>query len=395
MTYRSDYAMSLDGLRTLAQRDLLAWWKETEGLGFVEQKRLLLEPFASIVAQYGEQAAYAAADYLFLERSLDDTLRELEYPEIADPVGFEQAKGAYQSAMWVDNVEDTVARSLALQKLQGITNRLVAAPARETVGLATLRAGTLYARVPEPGACSFCLMLASRGAVYSKDTVFKEMKQYHDNCRCLAIESKTENDLPRINRDLMELRDELNREFDGSVTVNEWRQYITARRQQLGQNVEWPRLQYCRIPRYKGDGYSTVFPGEKLPPLDKMPGHVLHGWRDLSDGDRKRLEAGETVQGWPHDESLADGHRWDSTRKGASMFPKEWTDQKIADAVRDTLEAPDYASKGEVKRVVLKEIDGVVIRVQYNVRKDGVVTFGTAYPESRPRKEWGKNVRRL
>lgn len=387
--------MSLDGLRTLAQRDLLAWWKETEGLGFVEQKRLLLEPFASIVAQYGEQAAYAAADYLFLERSLDDTLRELEYPEIADPVGFEQAKGAYQSAMWVDNVEDTVARSLALQKLQGITNRLVAAPARETVGLATLRAGTLYARVPEPGACSFCLMLASRGAVYSKDTVFKEMKQYHDNCRCLAIESKTENDLPRINRDLMELRDELNREFDGSVTVNEWRQYITARRQQLGQNVEWPRLQYCRIPRYKGDGYSTVFPGEKLPPLDKMPGHVLHGWRDLSDGDRKRLEAGETVQGWPHDESLADGHRWDSTRKGASMFPKEWTDQKIADAVRDTLEAPDYASKGEVKRVVLKEIDGVVIRVQYNVRKDGVVTFGTAYPESRPRKEWGKNVRRL
>lgn len=385
MTYRSDYAMSLDGLRTLAQRDLLAWWKETEGLGFIEQKHLLLEPFASIVAQYGEQAAYAAADYLFLERSLDDTLRELEYPEIADPVGFEQAKGAYQSAMWVDNVEDTAARSLALQKLQGITNRLVAAPARETVGLATLKAGTMYARVPEPGACAFCLMLGSRGAVYSKDTVFKEMEQYHDNCRCLAIESKTENDLPRINRDLMDLSDTLNKEFGHSVTVNDWRQVMTARRQQAGQNVKWPRLQYCRIPHYRGDGMSRVFPGEKLPPLDRMPGHVLHGWRDRPSRDGR---------GWPHDESLADGHRWDSQRPGASKFPKDWTDQKIIDAVRDALENPDYFLAGPVKRTVWREIDGVTVKVEYNVRPDGIVSFSTSYPETRSRKEWGKNVKR-
>lgn len=393
--YQDDYAKALDGLRVLAQRDLLAWWKQTSKVTMKQQKRLLRDPFAAIVQVYGEQAAYAAADYLFMERSLDDTLRGLEYPEVADPVGFEQASKSYDWAMSiVDGAEEEI-RALALKKLQAITNRLVVSPARKTVELGVLKAGTRYARVPEPGACAFCLMLGSRGAVYTSDSVFGELGRYHDNCRCLGIEVKTDADLPRLNRDLMDVSETLDREFDGSVTVNEWRQYITARRQQLGQNVEWPRLQYCRIPRYKGDGFSSVFPGEKLPPLDKMPGHVLHGWRDLSDGDRKRLEAGETVQGWPHDESLADGHRWDSTRKGASTFPKEWTDQKIADAVRDTLETPDYASKGEVKRVVLKEIDGVVIRVQYNVRKDGVVTFGTAYPESRPRKEWGKNVRRL
>lgn len=391
MTYRSDYALSLDGLRTLAQRDLLAWWKETEGLGFIEQKRLLLEPFASIVAQYGEQAAYAAADYLFLERSLDDTLRELEYPEIADPVGFEQAKGAYQSAMWVDNVEDTAARSLALQKLQGITNRLVAAPARETVGLATLKAGTMYARVPEPGACAFCLMLGSRGAVYSKDTVFKEMEQYHDNCRCLAIESKTENDLPRVNRDLMDLSDTLNKEFGHSVTVNDWRQVMTARRQQVGQNVKWPRLQYCRIPHYRGDGMSRVFPGEKLPPLDKMPGHVLHGWKDLSEGDKKRLAEGKPVRGWPHDESLAEGHRWDSERPRASRFPKDWTDQKIVDAVRDTLEDPDSFYSTTVRRQVWKQVDGILIMVQYDVLPDGKIKFNTAHPVSHERKKAMRN----
>jgi len=39
-----------------------------------------------------------------------------------------------------------------------------------------------WARIPEPGACSFCLMLATRGAVYRSESTadFKS----HDNCRC-------------------------------------------------------------------------------------------------------------------------------------------------------------------------------------------------------------------
>lgn len=281
--------------------------------------------------------------------------------------------------MWVEDVGSLSQCERAKTQLQAITNRLVVEPGRRTVELATAQAGTRYACVPEPGACAFCLMLASRGTVYSKGSVFGKLRRYHDNCRCLGIEVNMEADLPRINQDLMGVSEALNREFDGGVTVNEWRQYITARREQAGQNVEWPRLQYCRIPRYRGDGFSSVFPGEKLPPLDKMPGHVLHGWRDLSDGDRKRLEAGETVQGWPHDESLADGHRWDSTRKGASTFPKKWTDQRIVDNVRDALENPDYFLAGPVKRSVWKTIEGVTIRVEYNVRPDGVLSFNTAY----------------
>ncbi|MCQ9343548.1 VG15 protein [Corynebacterium kozikiae] len=220
--HRDVYAGTLDGLRLLAQRDLLAWWKQAEGLGFISQKELLVEPFAAIVRTYGEQDAYAAADYLFLERSLDDSLRELEYPEVAEPVAFEQARGSFVSAMWVDDVEDASARALALRKLQGIANRLVAEPARKTVGLATLKAGTRYARVPEPGACSFCLMLGSRGAVYSSKTALGTMGRYHDNCRCLAIEVKTDADLLRINRDLMKLSETFNREFGGAADVEDW-----------------------------------------------------------------------------------------------------------------------------------------------------------------------------
>lgn len=278
MSARDDYALTLDGLRLLAQRDLLAWWKQTSGTGFVERKRLLEEPFAAIVAAYGEQAAYAAADYLFLQRSLDESLRELEYPEVADPVGYEQAVASYRSAMWVEDVNDASAAELALKKLQGITNRLVVAPARETVALAVEKAGTMYARVPEPGACGFCLMLGSRGAVYaSKKSAFGELGRYHDNCRCLAIEVTDDSELPRINRDLMAQVDVFYEQLGRSADVNDWRQWVDASRQQAGQDTMWPRLKYVRIPRYEGDGMSSVFPGEKLPPLDKMPGHVLHG----------------------------------------------------------------------------------------------------------------------
>ena len=56
-------------------------------------------------------------------------------------------------------------------------------------------------------ACTFCLLLASRGAVYSRDTVLltEAGKKYHDNCRCLGIEVQTPADLPRINQELEQI----------------------------------------------------------------------------------------------------------------------------------------------------------------------------------------------
>lgn len=46
-----------------------------------------------------------------------------------------------------------------------------------------------WARIAEPGACKFCRMLATRGAVYTSEqtaTVTTGAKRYHHNCRCHA-----------------------------------------------------------------------------------------------------------------------------------------------------------------------------------------------------------------
>ena len=201
---RIDYQIALDQLRQLAQRDLLTWWKlgRDEHLGYTELTRLMREPFAAIVETYGEQASYAAADYLFLERSFDDELRKLPYPELSDPVGFDDASRSFYWAMsTVQEEQSAEALALATRKLAGVLNRLVLQPGRETVGGATLKAGTRFARVTEPGACAFCLMLAGRGAVYL-DSTHGAGQQWHDNCRCLAIEVKHDRDLPQLNKDM-------------------------------------------------------------------------------------------------------------------------------------------------------------------------------------------------
>lgn len=383
MTPRDDYASSLDGIRVLAQRDLLSWWKNTAHLAYADQRELMEEPFQAIVWAYGEQASYAAADYLFLQRSLDDELRDLAYPEVADPVGFEQARASYRYGMWLKRkTEDDSERQLALRRLQGITNRLVMKPAQDTVFASVAHAGTRYARIPEPGACPFCLMLASRGAVYAiPEAAGNEMRRYHDNCRCLGIEVKRESDLPRINRDLNEQWRRLGKEVGGHPGLKEWRRMLVARREQAGGTVRWPKLQYCTVPKYRRNGKSRVFKGEPLPDLRRMPGHVLHGWRDRPARDGR---------GVPHTEDLRQGHRWDSERSNASKFKREWTDQKIVDSVRDTIEDPEMYDdpRDGNSRVVYKRVDGQWLQAKYTMRPDGSYREGTleAYPVEAPRK---------
>ncbi|QDZ42215.1 hypothetical protein [Corynebacterium sp. sy039] len=163
----------------------------------------------------------------------------LAYPEVADPVGYEQAVASYRWGMRVDDTGDGVQVAVALRKLQGVVNRLVVAPARRTVELGVARAGTWYARVPEPGACDFCLMLASRGGVYSSETVFGQLGGYHDNCRCVGIEVADDEQLPRINRELRDVW-----RVSGSRTLRDFGLALNTRREFTGSDNPLNRRVY-------------------------------------------------------------------------------------------------------------------------------------------------------
>ncbi|AEX42922.1 hypothetical protein ACQXY3_10520 [Corynebacterium diphtheriae] len=126
---------------------------------------------------------------------------------------------------------------------------------------------------------------------------------------------------------------------------------------------------------------SKAFPREPLPKdLNRLVGHVLYEWRD-------RPRRGEVD--YPHTENIRMRHTWDSKRD-ISKFDKSWSDQNIVDAIVATLETPDYALSGKVKRVVWKDIHGTTVRMSYNVLPDGrglYRTRHTAIPQIGRRKE--------
>ena len=105
-----------------------------------------------------------------------------------------------------------VARDSAVlrEAIWGMVDRHIQNGHNETILLSSLAAGNGYARQPEPGACSFCLMLASRGAVYASAEhasrvgapgvvmrgFAKKGDRFHDNCKCRAVEVSDGDGLP-------------------------------------------------------------------------------------------------------------------------------------------------------------------------------------------------------
>ena len=382
----------LDVLTEAAQRELRQHWDLYQVLDGPQPVEAMREAFISIQATYGEQAAVAAADDLYLSRQRNPALAHLPPPMPRKPASRGQAYHAYQAVMQTYITDGYVGP--IPEKLLGAVQRLVCQPARKTQAAAIAGDGTRYARVPEPGACPFCLMLASRGAVYTKTTVVtaKDMHRYHDNCRCLGIEATRATDedpfvgLPPVNRQLREMWDtEIAAAGVGSDEARRaWaRLVVHHRRARAGDGaVRWPPIAGVGRVRYRGSGTTTVFgEPEPLPDLEKMPGHVLFGWTD--DRDLPPVADGPVDTGREaHTRALQEGHRWSSQRGGATVFPKSWSDQKIVDAVRDTIEDPDEyqpARKPGAPRVVRKTIDGVVIEAKWFNQGDAA-KLDYAYP---------------
>lgn len=360
---QDDYALALAYLRLLAQQRFGELWR-AGGVGRLTRSEVR-DAFAELTVAFGEQAAAAAVDYLVLSRSLDEELAGLAFPDQADPVKYGHALASYDWALNTSmnaGVFDAVG---ARVKLDGILARVVSAQASGTIVRNVMRDGTAFARVPEPGACSFCLMLASRGAVYTAKTV-GAVNKFHDHCRCLGVEVKRDgSDLPRINRDLEQLWSD-----SESSTQADFEKALRARK--LNGGPLWPELKTVTVPAYKGDGMSTVFPGEPLPKdLDRVVAHVLFGWRDTP----KRGDA------WvKHSEDSRMGHTWDTQREGASKFPKSWSNQDIANAVVETLENPEKTKIAGNKRLVFSQAEDGWVMAEYTVI-DGSVRKGavTAY----------------
>ena len=240
-------------LVTLALRDLTDFWSALDTSRNPERVRdLLLQFFPDLVQSYGSTAAVLGADWYDMLRDVPVSAGSFK-AVMAAPAGMDQTQASVRWAvgpLWESEenlfgVDDAGAVSVVgtrtvdpdpdavLERLMGSAQRLVLQPGRDTVWDSAFAdpVRTGVARVPSgTDTCAFCIMLASRGAVYQSEVSAELVvgrgsnrtgydangvrlrggvgggtktrgkqdlgKRFHDNCDCATVTIRSAADYP-------------------------------------------------------------------------------------------------------------------------------------------------------------------------------------------------------
>lgn len=163
------YDLALDSLSSAALADLRALLVEVEGLSPERRKRALFQAFPDLFNPYAAMTSEVSATF---------------YEEVRDLAGV----GGSFSAQTLDSVEterwnglvgagtqprmlEQSASNLMFQFLAGGLTSIMSGMAADTIygNAQNERVSVGFQRVPKPGCCGFCGMLASRGAAYSSE----------------------------------------------------------------------------------------------------------------------------------------------------------------------------------------------------------------------------------
>lgn len=161
----------------------------------VRVRNALLQFFPELVTTYGDVSALLAADFYDMLRDVPPSAASFQ-AAFAAPVDPAKAEGATRWAVGALFAEDV---PLFTSQILGSTQRLVSQRGRDTIfdnaGRDPVR--TSVARVPSGAdTCMFCIMLASRGAVYTDLVSAGQMNDFHDNCDCVPTVMRSARDYP-------------------------------------------------------------------------------------------------------------------------------------------------------------------------------------------------------
>jgi hypothetical protein len=151
----------------------------------------------TVVDQYARASAGLGAEFYDAQRDAAGVSGTFTVP-VADPPPEEQTLASLRWAtkdVWERDPDVATPAQLepldtrltqAEKKAELVAQKLVADTGRATVidAVRQDRQATAWARSAALGACSFCKLLASRGSIFSQDTV---RFRAHDGCHCGAI----------------------------------------------------------------------------------------------------------------------------------------------------------------------------------------------------------------
>ena len=147
----------------------------------------LLDTMPAMVKRYGDLAAVVSAEWFEEVYGVS--------AQTASGVSVAQVQAGVRYAAGHAFAGDPM--SVYATLLQGL-DKWVKQQGRETIRNSAFSHKMAYARVPRGGkSCAFCLMLASRGAVYqSRRTAGGLGREFHGQCRCQVIAYRDGDDWP-------------------------------------------------------------------------------------------------------------------------------------------------------------------------------------------------------
>lgn len=193
-----EHREAVSGLVVLAQSDIA---QVTDGIDLENPRQVaavIRELFPEIAESYVPAVSAVAADWYDELRLVEDVAQPfaatvLDVPNIDD---LQDAIGDLLTPLFTGDPPTAEHTSLTLD---GLAETLVASTDQQTVqaNVATDRARPVYARHASASACTFCQMLAARGAEYtSKQAATRVVlgrgerklgEKYHERCHCTAV----------------------------------------------------------------------------------------------------------------------------------------------------------------------------------------------------------------
>ncbi|NDO78265.1 hypothetical protein GKZ75_08520 [Kocuria indica] len=144
----------------------------------------LIEQGTALAERYGQAAVGVASEFFEAATGLRAT-----------PVDVDLSEQVEGSARW--SAGDLFAGNpqAAQKKFTGAMQRHALQPGRDTLFESSNKRGVRFARVPVGDTCTWCLMLASRGFVYTSARHAGQGNEWHDWCDCFILASQSK-DIP-------------------------------------------------------------------------------------------------------------------------------------------------------------------------------------------------------
>ena len=182
--FRSDQL----ALSRLAINELSTFWNALDK-SRPDVRDLLASFMVDLVSAYGDVAAGQAAEWFDDVREASVSARGAYRAVTAPPLPAEQIAA---STGWALTTREVI------PNLEGLVDRLVKQFGRDTLAWNAVNdTRARFARVPSgTETCAFCLMLASRGAVYGDRKSAGDGVKFHSHCDCVITPAWSADDLP-------------------------------------------------------------------------------------------------------------------------------------------------------------------------------------------------------